>query len=377
MKIIPREKIANNKSGQADAVLMYVVFALLVFGLIAIASAGVGYARTRFGDEYYFFKRQLFFGILPGLLLLVVVKNINYQFWRKFSFLAFVGSIIALILVFVPGFGAKIYGANRWLQLGPLSFQPAEMLKISLILYLAAWLESRREKITDFYEGLMPFVMIVALVGFLLIKQPDVGTLGVTILIAMSIFFVSGAKISHMLLMGGAGVAALFALIKFESYRMNRLLVFLHPELDPRGIGYQINQALLAIGSGGILGVGLGHSLQKFNYLPEPVGDSIFAIIGEELGFFGEFVLIMLFVIFFLRGLRIAKNAPDMFGKLVATGIVSWITFQAFINISAISGLIPLTGVPLPFISYGGTSIIFLLTSIGILLNISKQTSMN
>lgn len=360
-----------------DAVLMYAVFGLLVFGLIMIASAGVGYARTRFGDEYYFFKRQLLFGILPGLLILTIIKNIDYRIWKKFSFIAFVVSIIALILVFVPGFGTKIYGANRWLQLGPLSFQPAEMLKISLILYLAAWLESRREKITDFYEGLMPFVMIVALVSFLLIKQPDIGTLGVTILIAMSIFFVSGAKISHMFAMGVAGFLALLALIKFESYRMDRLLVFLHPELDPRGIGYQINQALLAIGSGGIFGVGLGHSLQKFNYLPEPVGDSIFAIIGEELGFFGEFVLIMLFVVFFLRGLRIAKNAPDMFGKLVATGIVSWITFQAFINISAISGLIPLTGIPLPFISYGGTSIIFLLTSVGILLNISKQTNLN
>jgi len=377
VKIIPREKSTKGTSGKADAVLVYAIFGLLVFGLIAIASAGVGYARTRFGDEYYFFKRQLLFGIFPGLVILFVVKNIDYRIWKKFSFLAFVGSIIALILVFVPGFGTKIYGANRWLQLGPFSFQPAEMLKISLILYLAAWLESRREKIADFYEGLMPFVMIVALVSFLLIKQPDIGTLGVTILIAMSIFFVSGAKISHMLLMGGVGMAALLALIKFESYRMDRLLVFLHPELDPRGIGYQINQALLAIGSGGIFGVGLGHSLQKFNYLPEPVGDSIFAIIGEELGFFGEFVLIMLFVVLFLRGLRIAKNAPDMFGKLVATGIVSWITFQAFINIAAISGLIPLTGIPLPFISYGGTSIIFLLTSVGILLNISKQTNLS
>jgi cell division protein FtsW len=377
VKIIQKEKMIKDKKNNSDIILLYAIFGLLIFGLVMIASAGVGYSRIRFGDEYYFFKRQLLFGVLPGLLILTIVKNIDYRFWKKFSFLFFVVSIIFLILVFVPGFGAKIYGANRWIQLGPFSFQPAEMLKISLILYLAAWIESRKEKIKDFYEGLMPFVMIIALVSFLLIKQPDIGTLGVIIMISMTMFFVSGAKISHIFMLGGAGVMALLALIKFETYRMNRLLVFLHPELDPRGIGYQINQALLAIGSGGIFGVGLGHSLQKFNYLPEPVGDSIFAIIGEELGFFGESILIMLFVVFFLRGLKIAKNAPDIFGRLVAIGIVSWITLQAFINIAAISGLVPLTGIPLPFISYGGTSIIFLLTSIGILMNISKQTNLN
>jgi cell division protein FtsW len=193
----------------------------------------------------------------------------------------------------------------------------------------------------------------------------------------MSVFFVSGARVSHMLLMGGAGIGALFALIKFESYRMDRLLVFLHPELDPQGIGYQINQALLAIGSGGIFAVGLGHSSQKFNYLPEPAGDSIFAIIGEELGFLGVLVVVSLFVLIAMRGLRIAKNAPDMFGRLLAVGLTVWVVFQAFINISAISGLVPLTGIPLPFISYGGTSMMFLLISMGILLNISKQVDTN
>jgi cell division protein FtsW len=218
---------------------------------------------------------------------------------------------------------------------------------------------------------------IVGIVSFLLIKQPDMGTLGVMILISLSIFFLSGAKLSHLASLGIAGALALFVLIKTESYRMDRLTVFLHPELDPRGIGYQINQALLAIGSGGIFGLGLGHSLQKFNYLPEPVGDSIFAIIGEELGMVGAMFLVILFVFFAIRGLRIAKNAPDRFSKLVACGIVSWIIFQAFINIAAICGLIPLTGIPLPFISYGGTSIIFLMVGVGILLNISKYSAEN
>lgn len=368
----------KNKGEKPDKILLFVISSLLVFGLVMIASAGVAYSKVRFGDAYFFFKRQLFFGFLPGLVLLYISQKIDYTFWKKIAFPFFVASIALLVLVFIPGVGSKIYGASRWIQLGPIpSFQPSEMLKLSLILYLAAWLESRGERIKDFFEGLAPFVMIISLISFLLIKQPDMGTLGVIILIAISMFFVSGSKISHILAMGAAGLALLFVLIKTEAYRMSRFLVFLHPEFDPQGVGYQINQALLAIGSGGIFGVGLGHSLQKFNYLPEPVGDSIFAIIGEELGFVGVAVLIIFFVILAMRGLRIAKNAPDTFSRLVAAGIVSWIFFQALINISAISGIIPLTGIPLPFISYGGTSIVFLMIGAGILLNISKHSKIN
>ena len=242
-----------------------------------------------------------------------------------------------------------------------------------MILYLAAWLESKKDLKRDLFEGFFPFLAILGIVGFLIIKQPDMGTLGTIVVISVIIFFLSGAKTAHIASMAGMGILAFFALVKFESYRMNRLLVFLHPELDPRGIGYQINQALLAIGSGGLFGLGLGHSRQKFNYLPEPVGDSIFAIICEEIGLIGAAMLILLFVVFAMRGLKIAKKAPDMFGKLIAIGITSWIIFQALINISAITGLIPLTGVTLPFISYGGTSIIFSMVGVGILLNISKK----
>lgn len=365
-----------NISKKADTVLPYIVFVLLVFGLIMISSAGIAYSKSRFGDSYFFFKRQLL-GVSIGLVVLYFTQRINYNFWKKISFPLFILSIFLLILVFVPGIGSKIYGASRWIQLGAISFQPSEMLKLSLILYLAAWLETKREKMHDFFEGFLPFVIIIAIISFLLMKQPDMGTLGVTVLIALSIFFVNGAKASHMSLLVFGGIAAFYTLIKMEAYRMNRFLVFLHPEFDPKGVGYQINQALLAIGSGGIFGVGLGHSLQKFNYLPEPVGDSIFAIIGEELGLIGAVILVMLFVGLAMRGLRIARNAPDIFSRLVAIGIVSWIFFQALINIAAISGLIPLTGIPLPFMSYGGTSIIFLMAGIGILLNISKQTKLN
>jgi len=356
-----------------DRVLLYAFFALLVFGLIMIASAGISYSRTRFGDAYFFLKRQLI-GVSIGLVLMYVMQQIKYDFWKKISVPMFGASIILLILVFIPGIGSRIYGASRWIQLGPVSFQPAEMLKLSLILYLATWLESRKEKIKDFSEGFVPFMIILIFVSFLLIKQPDVGTLGVVVLTSIAIFFISGSKLSHLFSMASLGMGALFVLIKIESYRMDRLMVFLHPELDPRGIGYQISQALLAIGSGGFFGVGLGESMQKFNYLPEPVGDSIFAIIGEELGMLGCLVLVALFAIVVMRGILIAKRAPDVFSKLTAIGIVSWIFFQSFINIGAITGLVPLTGIPLPFISYGGTSIIFLMASVGILLNISKYT---
>ncbi len=356
---------------------MAIILTLTVFGLIMIASAGVFYGATRFGDSNYFLKHQFLYGFLPGMLVLYVFSRIDYHFWKKVSVPMFLASLVGLVLVFIPGIGNNAYGASRWINLGPVSFQPSEMVKLSLILYLAAWLESKgREKIKDVYEGMIPFLFILGIAGFLIIKQPDTGTLGVIILIAMSMFFVSGANLAHifaMFLVGGLGLVALIAV---APYRMNRFLVFLNPEHDPQGVGYQINQALLAIGSGGIFGLGLGHSRQKFNFLPEPIGDSIFAIIGEELGLIGASAVVVLFLLFALRAIKIAKNAPDDFGKVVAIGIVSWVILQAFVNIAAITALMPLTGIPLPFISYGGTSFIFLMAAMGILLNISKQSRM-
>lgn len=361
------------KNNKPDQILITTIFALLVFGLVVLSSAGVAISQSRFGDSYYFFKHQLFFGVLPGLALMFIVQKIDYHFWKKFAFPFFALNLIFLVLVFIPGVGLNFQGASRWISLGWFSFQPSEMLKLSIILYLAAWLESKREMGADLFEGFLPFLAIVGAVGFLIIKQPDMGTLGTVVLIAMAVYFMSGARWRHIAAMLGMGALAFMALVKFESYRMSRLLVYLHPELDPRGIGYQINQALLAIGSGGIFGLGLGHSRQKFNYLPEPVGDSIFAIVAEEIGLVGAAALVILFVMFAMRGFKIAKAAPDTFGRLVAIGITSWVVFQALINISAISGLIPLTGVTLPFVSYGGTSLVFLMIGVGILLNISKK----
>jgi cell division protein FtsW len=234
-------------------------------------------------------------------------------------------------------------------------------------LYLAAWLSEKGEaKVADFNEGLVPFLGILLLIGFLIVKQPDTGTLGVICLIAMSIFFTAGAQVKHLLSLVGVGFASLAVLILIAPYRLARLTVFLNPDHDPSGSGYQVSQALLA--------VGLGQSRQKFNYLPEPVTDSIFAVISEEFGFIGCILLISLFLYLAWRGLRIAQGAPDMFGRLIAVGVIAWILFQSFINISAIIGLIPLTGIPLPLISYGGTSLAVILAAVGIVLNVSRQS---
>lgn len=364
-----------NKNKKNDKTLLLTVGILIVFGLVMIASAGVIYSQTRFNDQYFFFKRQLFFGVAPGLAILYFFSRFDYHRLKRIAAPVFLAALIFLVLVFVPGIGTKVYGASRWIQLGPISFQPSEMAKLAMILYLATWLESRgRQKLRDFFEGFLPFLAILGVMGFLIIKQPNTGTLGIIVLTSIAMYFASGARISYILGMILSGVVGLGVLIKIAPYRMNRFMVFMNHELDPQGIGYQINQALLAIGSGGIFGLGLGHSRGKFNYLPEPVNDSIFAIISEELGLIGAGTLIVLFVVLAFRGFNVAKEAGDNFGKLVAVGLTSWIVLQAFVNIAAITGLIPLTGIPLPFISYGGTSLVFLLAGVGILLNIAKQS---
>ena len=358
-----------------DRALFLAILILLGIGLIMVASAGVVYGKVRFGDAYYFFKQQLI-GLGVGLLFLYFFQKINYHVWQKLVVPIFLFALGLLILVFIPGFGTTVYGAARWVELGPISFQPSEVMKLSIILYLAAWLSKKgAAKTADFFEGFVPFLALLSVVGFLIIKQPDTGTLGLIFFISLAIFFASGANLLHIFSLFLGGFIFLGILIKMAPYRMQRFLVYINPEHDPQGHGYQITQALLALGSGGLFGVGLGQSRQKFNYLPEPVTDSIFAVLGEEFGLLGAVIVVCLFLFIGWRGLRIASYAPDAFGKLLAVGIVSWIVFQAFINMGAISGLIPLTGIPLPFISYGGTSLAVLLGAIGILLNVSKHST--
>ena len=367
-------KLFSNKNIQRkpDYILLAAVFALVVFGLVVLATPSVVVSRDRLEQNYYYFFHQLIHGVLAGFIFLAVAQKVDYHFWKKIALPFFIVGLGLLFLTLASDIGETYNKAARWIAFGGFSFQPAEIFKLAFILYLAAWLEKKGKEINNFSATLVPFLIILALVGALLIKQPDIGTLGVMIAAAMAVYFAAGAKISHLLIIISGGIAAFWGLIKMAPYRMDRLTVFLHPETDPQGIGYQINQALLALGSGGLLGLGLGHSRQKYNYLPEPIGDSIFAIIGEEIGFIGLLILLALFIIFAWRGFKIAQAAPDTFGKLAAVGITGWLTFQALMNIMAITSLIPLTGIPLPFISYGGTAMITSLLGVGILLNISR-----
>ncbi len=365
----------RQRNHKYDKVLLYTVFALALLGIVILSSASVAVSQENFGEPYYYLKHQLLRGIVIGLILFYAALKIDYSFWKKASLPLFIVNIVLLIMVLSDTFGTGLKGANRWLDFGGITFQPSELLKISFVFYLAALLEKKKGLVTDFHKGLLPFIITLGLVSVLIIAQPDVGTLGVIVATALAVFFVAGADLKHLALTGAGGIAALAVLIKMAPYRMNRFLVFLNPDLDPQGIGYQINQALIAIGSGGIYGLGFGQSRQKLLYLPESIGDSIFAIMAEELGLIGASVIILLFLVLAIRGFNVAKNAPNKFAQLTAFGIVFWIVLQAFVNIAAISGLMPLTGIPLPFISYGGTALALTLFGMGVVLNISKHTS--
>ncbi len=361
------------KSHNYDKILLITVILLSVFGLIMISSASVVLSYNNFGYNHYYLSHQFLYGFLPGIALLFLLKKYDYHIFKKYAAFLLIATVVLLFLVFIPDLGFGLKGASRWVSFGGVSFQPSELAKLSFILYLAAWLEGKNKNLKTVSNTLIPFAIIIVIISIPLALQPDIGTLCMIALIAVVMYFISGAKMSHIFAIASCGILGLIALIKIAPYRMDRLMVFLHPELDPQGTGYQVNQALLALGSGGIFGLGFGYSRQKFNYLPEPIGDSIFAIVGEELGMIGLIIIIILFLVFTVRGFKIASKAKDDFGKFVAAGITSWITFQALMNIAAITSLIPLTGIPLPFVSYGGSALAMSLAGVGILLNISRD----
>ena len=360
-------------SKKPDYILLITTAVLVFFGLIMIASAGIVLSHENFNQPYFYLKSQLTKGLGVGVLLAFCFYFLPLKIIKKFAFPAFLANLLLLVLIFFPGIGLQAGGARRWLDLGVVAFQPTEVLKLTIILYLAAWFEKKGEAVKDLKEGFLPFLLLLSIPGVLIAAQPDIGTLGIIVFISILIFFAAGARISHLATLGGIGAGVLLLAANFLPHVANRLKTFIDPSTDPQGIGYQIKQAVIAIGSGGIFGVGLSQSLQKYKYLPEPVGDSIMAIIGEEFGFLGLIFLLVLFGIFAYRGLKIAKGAPDKFTQLTAIGITGWIVLQAGLNISAICGLAPLTGMPLPFISYGSTSLAFSLAGVGLLLNISKQ----
>ncbi len=367
---------------EPDYTLIGVLGVIIVFGLVMLSSASSVQGFEKFGDPNYFVKHQILYGIFIGLPALWVMSRVDYHVWKKYAFPLMVAAIVALLLVLVPGIGLELLGAKRWINIGGIVFQPSEMIKIVFLIYLGVWLEAREKDIHDFSTGFMPFMIMVSFLVIMIAGfQRDLGTMVVIGVIAVTAYYVAGAPWKHLGIIAALGTAGMIFFVKIIplfipsfSYRASRLTVFLNPELDPLGIGYHINQALLAIGSGGLLGQGLGQSRQKFNYLPEVTNDSIFAVIAEEMGFIITAGLVALFIWFMIQGYKIAKNAPDTFGKVIATGITTWIIFQAAVNIMAMLSLVPLTGIPLPFVSYGSTSLITLLASTGILINISRQT---
>ncbi len=364
------------KKHKPDKPLFIVIFILLILGLIIMASASIVVSNERFNSPYKYFFHQLLYGVGIGLVGFFIAQKVYYKSWKKVAILILALVICGLVSVFVPGLGFGSGGAKRWIDLKVFSFQPTELVKLGFIIYLSAWLSKKKGEIKSFSKSTLPFLIFLALLAFFLIAQPDISTLGVIAITGVIMYFLAGAKITHVLSIILAGAGTLLALIKIAPYRMNRFLTFLNPDIDPLGIGYQIKQSLLTVGSGGIFGVGWGLSRQKYNYLPSPISDSIFAIIAEELGFIVAAGTIILFLFLAIRGLKIAKNSSDRFGFLLASGITSWFIIQALVNIGAIIGLVPLTGITLPFISYGSSSMIACLFGAGILINISKYTEL-
>jgi cell division protein FtsW len=361
------------RTGHPDYPMLLSIIALLAFGLVMVYSASVVTAYTAYGNQFYFLLRQSMYAVV-GLLVMVVLMRFDYHYLRAVSLPGLVVSLVMLTVVLLPGLGKEAYGAQRWLRILGFELQPSEFAKVAIIVYMSHWFTTKREQVRDFANGFIPFVILLTIIVALLLKQPDLGTATVVVATAVAIFFVAGAHPLQLALFVGAAALALVPVIRLAPYRMARVLAFLDPWQSSQGIGYHVVQALMAFGAGGVTGVGLGVGRQKFMYLPFPHTDSIFAVIGEELGLVGTLGTLLLFLFFTYRGLRIAWYAPDQFGRLLATGTTCMITFQALINMGVLTSSLPFTGITLPFISSGGSSLITKLMACGILLSVSRQT---
>ncbi|BAF60043.1 bacterial cell division membrane protein [Pelotomaculum thermopropionicum SI] len=362
------------KKKSPDFVLFLTVMTLLSLGVIMVFSASEYSTLITYNDSFYFFKRQAVWALL-GLIAMFVMMNYDYWRLKNHIWTLLIVAFILLILVLIPGIGREVNGARRWIALGPLTFAPAELAKLSVIIFVAYGLSRQKERVRQFSKGVLPYLTVMTLAAGLIMLQPDLGTTLSLAGIVFAMIFAAGASMAHLGSIAAAGLAAVVFAIVMEPYRMKRFLAFLDPWADPQGAGFHIIQGLYAIGSGGLFGLGLGQSRQKFLYLPESHTDSIFAIIGEELGFIGASLVIMLFILFVWRGLKIAVSSQDPFASLLATGVTAWIGVQAIINIGVMTGSLPFTGIPLPFISSGGTSLLFTMAGVGILLNISRYTA--
>jgi len=353
-----------------DLLLSLLVFSLIAFGLIMIYSVSKYYSLQISGTDKFYLKKQIMWSLI-GLVSWAVFQSIDYRFWQKHSAKMLPATIALLILPFIFHGGDGSIG-SRWVNIFGIGFQPAELAKLTMIIYLAGWFSSKGSDPKKIQSLFIPFLLFVGGIALMMLIQKDLGTLSIILAIAAGMFVVTGTPIWHLFAGGGAAAFLLWLAIKIEPYRLKRLTTFLNPEEDALGAGYHIRNALIAIGSGGLWGLGFGQSKQKYLYLPEAHTDSIFAITCEELGFLRSSIVIVVFILIAIRGYKIAMKAPDIFSRLLATGITTWFFIQMLVNIAAMLSLIPLTGVPLPFVSYGGSSLLVLLTAVGILINISK-----
>jgi cell division protein FtsW len=354
-----------------DMIMIVVTLMLLSVGIIMVYSASADLGQYKMDDSFFFVKRQILFAGV-GIAAMFFIMNVNYMTWRVWSKILLIICFFLLVAVLIPGVGMVRGGARSWIGVGAFSIQPSEFMKLAMIVFLAKYLSEHQKKITSLKKGLLPTLSLVMVAFGMIMLQPDLGTGAVMVGTSIVMLFVAGARISHFVGMGLIGLIGLAGLIISAPYRIKRITSFLDPWSDPLGSGFQIIQSLYALGPGGLLGLGLGQSRQKFGYLPEPQTDFIFAIISEELGFIGAVFVLILFSLLLWRGIRIALGAPDLFGSFLAIGIIGMVAIQVMINIGVVTGLMPVTGITLPFLSYGGSSLTLMLASIGVILNISR-----
>jgi cell division protein FtsW len=360
------------RSSSTALLLATTVAVLNLVGVVMVLSASSVASLTDYGSPWYFFLRQLLWTVI-GIVAFAVAIGFDYRKLRRFVRPLLVLSGILLVVVLVPGIGVYVAGSRRWIGAGMFRFQPTELAKLALLLYAADLATRRGREIADWHRVVKPLVVVLGVVAFLVMREPDLGSALVLALIATAILAAAGTRPKHLAVLGGVGLSLVSLLAIIEPYRRARLLTFLHPFADHTNAGYQISQSLIAIGSGGWTGVGLGAGRAKWNFLPNAHTDFIFAIIAEELGLLGGLLVLALFVVFGLLGIRVASRAPDRFGALLAVGITMAIVGQAVINLGAVVGLLPITGIPLPFVSFGGTALVTTMFAAGILCNIARQ----
>jgi len=363
-----------NKTKKVDGILAFLAALLIVIGFVVFSSASMG-LLTRSGANYStVLIKQGIIELVGLVILFFIATRVPYKNWQRLAMPAFIITLVLTALVFVPHVGFSTKGGTRWIDLGFATVQPSEFLKLGTVLFLAAYYTKIKQNVTSFAGGFLPLLAVLALTAAIILKQPDNGTFMVIFCASVAIFVAAGGRWFHLFIMAIICLVSLGALATYRPYVKDRIETFLNPKQDTLGSSYHLRQSLIAIGSGQLMGRGFGQSVQKFNYLPEPMGDSIFSVFSEDFGFMGSVFLVLLYLIFTLRGLRVSERVPDQFGRLLGIGIVILIASQSYINIAALTGVIPLTGVPLVFISQGGTALIMALIEVGILLSISKYS---